>query len=292
MSARLESSVPAQQHAPALTSADFSRLRQLIESTLGIAMPDSKRTMLENRLLRRLRALGLASFSEYCEVLKQSGSSGPELGQFLDLVTTNKTSFFREPPQLDFLSQLLAQKLDEASGSKRPLRVWSAACSTGEEVWTLVMMLDSICRQRSLSCEYEVLGSDVSGRVLGKAVAAKYDQEQLEAVPPQLRLRHFMRSKKADACSVRIVPEMRAKAGFFRQNLMAASYGVGSPVDVLLLRNALIYFSRERQIEIVARATKYLSVGGLFLVSLTESLHGFPLPLTHLGRSVYRRDRG
>lgn len=274
-----------------IADREFGALKSIVEARLGISMPESKRAMLETRLLRRLRQLNMTTAAEYCRYLQSERGQAEEMPKFLDLVTTNKTSFFRELPQLDFLQQrVLPEMLLAAAREGRPLRIWSAACSTGQEVWTLVMMLDRLQQTHAPNADYCVWGSDVSGRVLEVAMAAKYDREELAEIDSQYTSRFFMRSKDPAVRLVRVRPEYRRKAGFFHQNLMDAAYRVPAPVDLIFLRNALIYFSREKQMSIVSHVARHLNPGGLFIVGLTESLHGFPLPFRHCGQSVYQHE--
>jgi chemotaxis protein methyltransferase CheR len=273
-----------------LSKREFEQLRDLIESNLGISVADNKRAMLETRIARRMRELSLSTISEYCKLLFGADRGGQERQAFFDLVTTNKTSFFREREQLDMLAQdLLPALLETAARERRPLRVWSAACSTGQEVWTLAMMLDQARTRQRIQAEFVVLGSDISTRVLKTAISAKYSRADLEELPRECEP-YFMRSKTPGHDLLRVVPELRRRAGFFRQNLMDDELLVGERVDLVLLRNALIYFPRERQHAIVRRVNRMLRGGGLFLVGLTETLHGTGEPLVHLGRSIYQRE--
>lgn len=272
-----------------IADREFERLRHLVEARLGISMPDSKRAMLETRLARRLRQLGLRNPTQYCRYLESETGQRNELRHFLDLVTTNKTSFFREQPQLTFLQEtVFPELLTLAARAGRPLRVWSAACSTGQEVWTIVMMLEQIAQARSILADFVVWGSDVSGRVLETAIAAKYDAEELQEMEPYYASRFFMRAKDPESRAVRVRPEYRRRAGFFHQNLMDPTYRVPTQVDVVLVRNALIYFSRVKQTLIVNQAARYLADEGLLVVGLTESLHGIDAPYRHCGQSVYQ----
>ncbi|MGC4093304.1 MAG: CheR family methyltransferase [Polyangiaceae bacterium] len=276
-------------HAAALRLSDkeFTRLRSLIEVNLGIQITDAKRSMLETRIGRRMRELSLGTISEYCARLEDPVNARLEQRHFFDLVTTNKTSFFREPTQLDLIAtRYFGDLLRGAARQSRPLRVWSAACSTGQEVWTLCMMLDGVRRAQRIQAEFLVMGSDVSSRVLKTAVAAKYPSAELSEIPPAYH-QYLMKSRDPKRALMRVSPELRKQAGFFHLNLMNEAYDVGDQVDVVLLRNALIYFPRERQHLIVERVHRKLRAGGLFAVGLTETLHGAPIAVSHVGSSIY-----
>ncbi len=235
--------VSSQLTAFSIADREFATLKAIVEARLGISMPISKRAMMETRLLRRLRQLNMTTAEEYCRYLQSEQGQKQEMAKFLDLVTTNKTSFFRELPQLDLLqNNILPTMLEVSAREKRPLRIWSAACSTGQEVWTLVMMVERLLQLHSINAEYSVWGSDVSGRVLQTAMAAKYDVGEIADLDSTYSSKFFMRAKDPAVRLVRVRPEYRKKAGFFHQNLMDAKYQVPSLVDVILLRNALIYF--------------------------------------------------
>ncbi|MFZ5896186.1 MAG: CheR family methyltransferase [Myxococcota bacterium] len=274
-------------HALRLSDREFSELRALIESTLGIQISDSKRLMLETRIMRRMRELSLDTISAYCDRLRDKLRSHQELQHFFDLVTTNKTSFFREPSQLQLLTDnYLGDYLRAAQIQQRPLRVWSAACSSGQEVWTLCMMLENVRARLRLQADFVVLGSDVSSRVLKVAIAAKYASSELNDVPHEYRS-HFMKSRDPSRGLVRVTPFLRQRAAFVQLNLMNERYELDGAFDIVLLRNALIYFPRERQLRIIERVHETLLPGGIFAVGLTETLHGVGLPLQHVGSSIY-----
>jgi chemotaxis protein methyltransferase CheR len=206
-------------------------------------------------------------------------------------VTTNRTSFSLEFAQLATLAEsLLAGKLVACQAEQRVLRIWSAACSSGEEVWALAMMLHRLREQLGIRAQFALLGSDVSGHVLNAAMAAKYATEELCQVPAEYQ-RYFLHSKDKRGV-VRVTPELRQTATFFRQNLMDAEYALGEPVDVVLLRTALINFPRERQQQIVTRVCRYVRDDGHLVVGLTEPLHAFPGSPQHLTQSFYQLGPG
>jgi len=280
----------SERESTSLTAREFELLSGLIKSNLGIQFPESKRLMLESRILRRMRKLSLSRFGDYCRLLEDPRCAALELTPFLDLATTNKTSFFRELPQMEHLAQQVFPVLAEnAARQGREFNVWSAACSTGQEVWTLCMIINELCQEQRLSVPWSVLGSDVSTQVLSVAKRAKYSADELEEVPLRYQ-RYLMRGKGDHSKLVRVVPELRSHAGFFAQNLIGDRLRMGSnSVDVVLLRNALIYFARPSQLEIVGRVVRTVRDGGVFVVSLTETLHGGDLPLTHVGSSIYQK---
>jgi len=276
---------------PFMSDQDFLRLSHLIESTIGIRMPRSKKLMIESRLLRRMRVLGLRSHHEYCEHLTSPQMFDNELVHFLDLATTNKTSFFREPEHFVFLEQRVLPTLlrEQRRTGVHPCRLWSAGCSSGQEVYTLAMVAAQFFAAAHESVELEVLGTDVSRRVLAQAREATYPEDELGPVPFELRSRFFLKSKDRARRLVRVAPEIRSRTRFAHLNLMGEQSAGGRPFDVIFCRNVLIYFERERQQAIVGRLCRELAPNGVLFVGLSENLHGLDLPLRTIGRSVYAR---
>ena len=268
---------------------DQVRLRRLaatINSTLGIKMPDEKLTMLHGRLQRRLNQLGLRSLTEYEARLKDPAHSAEEHVQLLDLATTNKTDFFREPAHFTYLTKTALPNLTPTSGRWK-CRVWCAGCSTGQEVYTLAMVLDDYA-QNTPGFSYEIAATDISTRVLKEAAAATYHASLVEPVPDELQRRYLMRGKGARAGMVRVVPELRKKVRFSRLNFMDKQYPMGE-LDIVFFRNVLIYFDRPTQKSVLERQAALLRPGGYLFIGHTESAAGLHLSLTNESSSVLRK---
>jgi len=269
-----------------MPEAVFERFSELIQQECGIKMPVSKKTMLEARLRKRLRALGLEDFERYCDYVFGPGGFEHELVHLLDVVTTNKTDFFREAVQFEFLQRSALPTLLER-GLRGPLRVWSAGCSTGEEAYTLAMVLEDYRMQRH-GFEYQILATDLSTRVLQAAARGVYRDERIEPVPASLRSRYILRSRDRAQGLVRIHPDLRARISFQRLNFRDREYDVGPPLHVVFCRNVLIYFEKEFQRELLLRLIARVSPGGYLFLGHTESIHGMGLPVTAVGFSTYR----
>ncbi len=269
---------------------DFVRLSEFIQSRCGIKMPPGKRVMLEARLQKRLRILGLASIREYCDYLFSETGERDELAHFIDAVTTNKTDFFREPGHFNVLVRdILPEFLHRNEGSRaRCFSVWSAACSSGEEPYTLAMVMADFAERRP-GFRFSLLATDISTRMLEKAQLAIYDRDQAGPVPPALGRKYLMRSKDSKKRQVRIVPELRAQVAFQRLNLMDQRYGMVNPMDVVFCRNVLIYFDRMTQYEILARITGTLRHGGYLFLGHSENVYGLDLPLERVASTIYRK---
>jgi chemotaxis protein methyltransferase CheR len=204
-----------------------------------------------------------------------------EKNHFIDVVTTHHTAFFRESEHFDFL----AREASRLVGSGGTIEVLSAACSTGEEVWSIGMTLAEALRTR----RFIVHGCDISLRALHTARMAIYSEESLKAVPAALQKRWFMRSRERERRVVRVVPELRELASFSLVNLSEATLHLGRRFDAIFLRNVLIYFEREMQQKILSRIVALLSSGGWLFVGTAESAEGFALPLERIQQSIYRR---
>jgi chemotaxis protein methyltransferase CheR len=280
------------QSADVISDRDFRSLTQLIGSECGIALASGKRSMIESRLRKRVQALGLESLAAYCDYMHSAEGRRKEWSGFVDVITTHKTDFFREPAHFDYLVQQAIPALAESSGAGvlRPLQVWSAACSTGEEPYTLAMVL-SECTVGGRSCRFQIRASDISDAVLETARRAVYSVNSIKPVPDTMRRRFLLRSRDRTSELVRIAPELRAKVEFRQLNLMDEQYGFAEPMDVVLCRNVMIYFDRPTQERVLNRIAKTLRKGGYLLMGHAESLNGLELPLLQVGPTVYRRDQ-
>jgi len=270
---------------------DFARFSGLVREQCGINLGAHKKNMLEARLRKRLRRLGFESFSEYAEYVFSDAGRDKELIPLLDVVTTNKTEFFREPAHFQFLSGGGLDRLvaGYGAGRSRPLQVWSAGCSTGEEPYTLAMVLSEYADQDG-RFDFSILGTDLSTRVLDQARLAVYPRERIETVPEQLKKKYLLRSKDPERSRVRVVPGLRSRVAFRRLNFKDAEWKIPRQIDLLFCRNVLIYFDRPTQFALLERFCSCLAPGRLLFLGHSESLHGLGLPLTPLAPSIYRRD--
>lgn len=271
-----------------LGNRDFARLAALVYSEAGIRLGPEKRTMLEARLKRRLRALALDSYARYCDLLFSEEGRGDERIRFIDVVTTNKTDFFREAGHFDFLAQRALPEWT-ARGMDRPMLLWSAGCSTGEEPYTLAMVLSEYAEAHP-GFRFRILATDISTAVLEKAEMSVYTIDSVGPVAPELRRKYLLRSRDRSSNHVRIAPELRRLVDFRRLNFMDADYGLEQKADAIFCRNVLIYFDRPTQERILRRLTDCLMPGGFLFVGHAETLHDMRLPLTPAGTALYRRN--
>ena len=272
-----------------ISAHDYARLCSLIHAESGINLGAEKKTMLEIRIKRRLKALDLASYRAYCEYLFGQRGMREEIGHLIDVVSTNKTDFFREPRHFDFFVQTALPEWITARGAaSRPFLVWSAGCSTGEEPYTLGIVLSEYA-QAHPGFRFRVLASDISTIVLEKAVRGVYPEESTKSIPQALKRKYFLRSRDSSMPRVRIAPELRALIEFRRLNFMDADYEIGDPIDAIFCRNVIIYFDRPTQERILARLCKHLLPGGYLFVGHAETLHTMKLPLAPVAPSLYKR---
>ena len=274
-----------------LGEPEFARVAKFIQDTTGIKVPPGKKLMVEGRLRKRVRALGLASLDDYCKMVFERGGFDQESTYLINAVTTNKTDFFREPSHFTFLREVvLPEARDLGIGFNTPFTAWSAASSIGAEPYTLAMVLADFA-QADERWRFSVLASDISTDVLTKAAKAIYSEEQIEPVPMEMRKRYLLRSIDPAKKLVRIAPELRRTLSFFRLNLMDGSYPVDRAVDVIFCRNILIYFDNKTQEQVIDRLVRHLRPGGYLFLGHTEGLSGKSSSrLTWRGDSVFQKD--
>lgn len=271
-----------------LSPAGFARLARFITSELGIRMPESKLTMVQNRLQRRVRELGLESVDHYSEYLFAS-SNGVEREHFINAITTNKTDFFREPEHFSYLVDVV---LPERTGG-RPcggirFKVWSAGCSSGEEPYTLAMVLEEFA-SRQPGFDFAILATDISTKVLEFARNGIYQESQILPVPPDSRRKYLVRSRNKADRLVRVVPKLRDKVSFHQLNFMDEDYAVKTAFDAVFFRNVMLYFDRETQEAVINKLCRSLSPGGYLFVSHSEALSGLDIPVKQVRTSIYRK---
>ena len=264
--------------AALLNDADFATVRQLIAEYAGIKLSTQKRNMVYNRLLRRLRARNVDSFGAYLQLV-QADDRG-EREAFVNALTTNLTAFFREPHHFDLL---LAHAQQRASRKGGPLRCWSSACSTGEEAWSIAMVL------REANCPGEVLGTDIDTDVLNTARTGVYRMDRAASLPAERLRRHFLRGAGANEGLVSVRPELRSMVRFGQLNLQSPVWPAQERFDVIFCRNVVIYFDREFQKKLLNRLADLLVPGGLLMVGHSESFPAAHPGFRSCGRTAYQR---
>jgi len=272
-----------------LSDRHFRTIAELVDEQVGIKLPAGKRLMLEGRLLKRVRALNYSDVNEYVEHLFDAANFDTELIHLIDCVTTNKTDFFREPSHFSFMKNVAVPEIMRRRGrGTRPLKIWSAACSTGMEAYTIAMVLDDMIFSGA-SFQFSVLGTDISTSVLHLAEAGIYTPEMIAPVPPEFVKRYFLSSKDPNQDEVRVVPRLRRCANFMRMNLMDEVYPVDRDVDIIFCRNVLIYFDKPTQQKVVEQLCSHLRPGGYFIVGHSESMiNNDATPMKQLQPTIFR----
>ena len=263
-----------------ISRAEFAEFQQLIYQIAGISLPDSKQVLLVGRLSKRLRALGLHSFGDYFRLVT-SGSAPDELQTMVDLLTTNETYFFRESAHFEFLAR---QVLPHRTPG-RSFDIWSAASSTGEEIYTLAMVLAD---ELGVDAAWTVLGSDISQRVLQVAARGIYWLEKTRGLPDTYLRKYCLKGVRSQEGSFRIAPELRVHTRFITVNLNSTLPDIG-PFDVIFLRNVMIYFDNDTKRQVVERLVPHLRPGGYLIVGHSESLNGIATVLRSVKPTIYQR---
>lgn len=276
----------------AVDAPRFARFSRMVQDAIGVQLPASKKSMVEGRLRRRISELGLASVDDYFRHLFENNGLTDELDTIFDAVTTNKTDFFREAEHFIHLTErLIPARLSrrQATGRSSMFKVWSAAASTGAEAYTAAMVLADRESRRG-AFEWRILGTDINNKVLTEAKRAIYSDAVVQPVPAAFRKRFLMRGQGAQDGSWRVVPDLRRRVNFKRMNLIDTRYPVDRDLDVILLRNVLIYFSEADQARVIAQLASHLAHHGHLIVGHAEGMLVRHPDLRQAAPGVYRKE--
>ena len=273
-----------------LSDREFQRFSSFIFDHAGIKMPPAKKTMLEARLQRRLKANSIHSFEEYGDFVFSQAGLVSELIHLIDVVTTNKTDFFREPGHFDYMVKTaLPNILGTRDDVRRePLRVWSAGCSTGEEPYTLAMVLSEYAIGRP-DFRAAITASDICTQVLQTAKAGIYPEERTDPIPLNLKKKYLTRSRERSRSLVRIAPQLRSLVSFRRINFMDDDLGIAEKMDIIFCRNVVIYFDKPTQQTLMRKFHKQLRPGGYLFIGHSETLNGLDVDFKAVASTVYRK---
>ncbi len=265
---------------PTITDQEFAQLRRLLFDEAGISLADSKKTLVLGRLTKRLKITGNANFTGYLRQVV--GGDAAERRVMIDLLTTNETSFFREPKHFELLREhVLARPRRDA-----PFSVWSAACSSGEEPYTIAMVLmDAL----GASAPWDILATDLSTRVLERARSGHYALERATNIPKPLLKKYCLKGVREQDGTFLVERGLRERVRFLHLNLIEPFPANLGPFDVIFLRNVMIYFETDTKRKIVEAMIPKLRPGGYFLIGHSETLNGVTDKLTALRPSVYRK---
>ncbi|MBF0452916.1 MAG: chemotaxis protein CheR [Candidatus Magnetomorum sp.] len=274
-----------------LSDTDFKLFSMFIYDQCGIKLPMIKKTMLSVRLAKRLRLLKMISFRKYYEYVKSGEGMKKELIHMIDVVTTNKTNFFREAKHFEVLTEKVIPALVHSRPDIRykQLFIWSAGCSTGEEPYTIAMVMEEFINHHT-RLNYSILCTDISTHVLHKASNGIYEDSQLEGIPMQYIKKYTMRGKGRNQGKSRIIPELQDRLTFCRVNLNEGpDFGIKTQMDIIFCRNVIIYFDRETQKKLFEKYYHQLYPGGYLFIGHSETLHGINDQFIPVDVSVYRK---
>jgi len=264
-----------------ITDAEFGRFQRFIYDAAGITLTPAKKALVCGRLSKRLQAHSLSSYGAYFELLN-SGRAADEVQTAVDLLTTNETYFFREPKHFELLRELATAAA--AAPRTQPFRVWSAASSTGEESYSIAMVLADVLGPGG----WEVVGSDISTRVLQRARAGHYPMERARNIPPAYLKRFCLKGHGEQEGTLLVERALRSRVSFAQVNLNAELPRLGS-FDIVFLRNVMIYFNGDTKRQVVARVLGLLKPGGHFCIGHSESLNDISSAVEALAPSIYRK---
>lgn len=264
---------------PALNDDEFRQFSELIYRIAGISMSPAKKPLISGRLVKRLRQHGLSRYEDYFRLIT-SPQGKEELQEAVDALTTNETHFFREPKHFDFLRRQVVPARQPGRG----LRIWSAACSSGEEPYSTAMVLDELLGKEP----WEVVASDISTRVLARARAGLFPMDRMPEIPKAYLQRYCLRGIGEYDGTLLIESFLRQRVRFIAHNLMQPPPQL-EPFDVIFLRNVMIYFDLETKRQVVGRLLPLLRPGGHFLIGHSESLNGVTDGLQSIAPAIYRK---
>jgi chemotaxis protein methyltransferase CheR len=270
-----------------MTEDERVQISSYIEDAFGIKMSEAKKPLLTGRLSKRLRILRINSYGEYFNYI-HSVEGRNEFRIFTDLVSTHETHFFRENGHFEFLSATgLPALVNRGSGTDVPLNIMSAACSTGEEVYSAACTIEEFAAVNSYrNFRYYITGTDLSSNVINTAAKGIYETDDINRVPVKYR-KYFMKSRNSSHKLIRVIPEIRTRTRFIEMNLLDDSFTFDCIFDIIFCRNVMIYFSKENQRKVVEHLCRFLHPGGYLLVGHSENLLGLDLPIKLINTATY-----
>lgn len=266
-----------------MSDDNFAVISGLAHDYTGIVLGHHKRDMVYGRLARRIRSLRLSNFDQYCELI--SDSSSGEINYFINAITTNLTSFFREPHHFDFLKNTVLPELQRKNSQKKRLRIWSAGCSTGEEPYSLSIVMNEVMNMAGWDCK--ILATDLDSNVLAHGQQGIYDIARIDTVSEVSKKRWFLKDAKNPGL-VKVKPALQQCLSFKRLNLLE-SWPMKGKFDVIFCRNVVIYFNKDTQRELFERYANILVDGGYLFIGHSESLHKVSDRFVSLGKTIYQK---
>lgn len=273
----------AKQREFEFTWNDFEALRKISYKHTGIVVSDEKYDMFYSRLVKRIRTLGLKNFREYCKLLEEG--QGDEFDQFINSITTNLTSFFREIHHFEFLAETVLPQILRMNIAKRRVRIWSAGCSSGEEPYSLAM---TVAEHIPRDWDTKILATDLDTNVLAAAAAGVYPSDRMDGISASRSKRWLLNGKGPNQGKMRVSPDLQSMIRFKQLNLMG-EWPMQGPFDFIFCRNVLIYFDKETKIKLISRYADILVEGGHLFIGHSESLYQITDRFKLIGNTIYRK---
>jgi len=280
----------SREQAMRLSEGDFKFICQFVYETTGIVLNDSKREMLYRRLTRIIRERKISTFTDYCTLLREQGEQEKDF--FINAITTNLTSFFRENHHFEYLTSeevpmWISQKPIGVDGTKR-LRIWSSASSTGEEPYSIAITVLEAIKEEKKKWDVKILATDIDSDVLAKGKAGIYDVNRIEDIPKQLKQNYFFQGCGQSNQSVKVHDKLKDIITFKQLNLLH-DWPMKGPFDAIFCRNVIIYFDKKTQQELFARYYEMLAPGGLLFLGHSENLGNYQQYFRNVGRTIFRK---
>lgn len=269
-----------------LRDVEFEFIRHVVSENAGIALGPNKRQLVQGRLARRMRELGLSSYEAYCEHVREAGPE--ELVGLINALTTNVTSFFRENHHFEALASYMLPEAMQRNAATRRIRVWSAGCSTGEEAYCLAMIAAETL-PATPRWDLKILATDIDSDVIAEAQRGVYPLERVAAIPEARLRRFFRRGTGAESGNVRVRADIAQLVTFRPLNLMH-EWPMRGPFDIIFCRNVMIYFDQTTRERLVGRFAQLLAPNGYLCIGHSESIHGVVAPLKSVGKTIYKRN--
>jgi chemotaxis protein methyltransferase CheR len=276
------------QYGPVLGDPEFEFIRHVIGENAGIVLGPNKRQLVQGRLARRLRELGLPTYEAYCEHVRESGPE--ELVGLINALTTNVTSFFRENHHFEALTSFMVPEALKRNAASRRIRIWSAGCSTGEEPYCIAMAASEVV-PAAAQWDFRILATDIDSDVIAAGERGVYPLDRLSSAPPERLRRFFQKGCGAQTGNAVVKAAVRSLVTFRTLNLQHR-WPMRGPFDVIFCRNVMIYFDQATRERLVARFAQLLAPGGYLCIGHSESIQGGATPFRLVGKTIYRKSAG
>lgn len=275
--------------SPELTDSQFKRLSEFIQTNVGIKMPSEKLIMVQSRLSSRLKTLEMENFDEYLDfAFSQTPEGDEEIAVMINCITTNLTNFFRENQHFDYMTNVILPEF--AKKDIRKVELWSAGCSSGQEPYTLSIVMQEFMRKNPGKIDdFSIQATDISSKVLDKAIEAVYPISEVANLDYDIKKRYFLKSKDMTNPRARVNKETREKVHFNRLNFMDESYPKTTLKHIIFCRNVLIYFDKQTQENVVTKLIEHLVPGGYLFLGHSETIFGMDLPLQTVAPTTFKK---